>query len=337
MTVSKNKGKSKCRTQPATPQLPEQPAVNASGTETAPQSQCKKEVPRSANRTKLLNHKPPILLSRISFWDSFIQVVSTESDRAWRSRLRYRRGIIKVRVNRRRNIVAADVPSRKCLEELLGVTELCGIPVCARVPADRRYSTGYLHGVEGDPADDELLQCIESNVPVVSAVWNGNTVTLRFAGPAPSKHVCLFKLRCRVRPARPRPLQWLQCGRLGHVAASCRRANHCLRCGPPASAAICTYAQAGYSAPRPGPTPVHQQVGACSVLPSPASKSSPVTPAVTLSAEPVLTLRDDPRDAMIASLQLTLRAFSELLPSESSLKVIFLQAGGLQNTSSHHG
>ncbi|KAL3180793.1 hypothetical protein MRX96_037217 [Rhipicephalus microplus] len=40
------------------------------------------------------------------------------------------RGVIKVLVNSRRNIVAADVSSRECL---LGVMELCGIPVSTRI------------------------------------------------------------------------------------------------------------------------------------------------------------------------------------------------------------
>ncbi|KAH7934582.1 hypothetical protein HPB51_029053 [Rhipicephalus microplus] len=86
-----------------------------------------------------------------------------------------------------RNIVAADVTSQDCLEELLGVTERGGIPVSARIPADRGYSTGHLNGVEGDLADHRLLQGIESSVSEVSTVQGRNAVTLRFAGPVPPR------------------------------------------------------------------------------------------------------------------------------------------------------
>ncbi|KAH7985593.1 hypothetical protein HPB52_025535 [Rhipicephalus sanguineus] len=263
-SVRKKKGKSKRRRAPSTSQLPEKPAINASDTETASQSPCPKEVPRSANgtasshphasdpapedftlassrgarrRARALASSPvlpadPAVAGTVLFKPSAPNGAFMQSLRlALASALSSRPGVIKVRVNSRRNIVAADVSSGECIEELLGVTELCGIPVSARLPADRGYSTGYLHGVEGDLTDDDLLQSIESSVPLVSAARNGNTVTLRFAGPVPPEHVSLYKLRCRVRPARPRPLQCLQCGRVGHATATCRRANCCLRCG----------------------------------------------------------------------------------------------------------
>ncbi|KAL3247041.1 hypothetical protein MRX96_057279 [Rhipicephalus microplus] len=78
------------------------------------------------------------------------------------------RGVIKVRVNSHRNMLAADLSSQEYLEKLLGVTEPCGMPVSTRIPADRGYSAGYLRSVEGDLAGHELQQCIESSVPVVS-------------------------------------------------------------------------------------------------------------------------------------------------------------------------
>ncbi|KAH7964222.1 hypothetical protein HPB51_027542 [Rhipicephalus microplus] len=130
-----------------------------------------------------------------------------------------------------RNIVAADVTSQDCLEELLGVTERGGIPVSARIPADRGYSTGHLNGVEGDLADHRLLQGIESSVSEVSTVQGRNAVTLRFAGPVPPEHVSLIKMWCRVLPARPRSLQCMQCGRLGHATAICWHTKCCLHCG----------------------------------------------------------------------------------------------------------
>ncbi|KAL3210419.1 hypothetical protein MRX96_037170 [Rhipicephalus microplus] len=84
-----------------------------------------------------------------------------------------RPGVAAVRVNQKRNIVAADATTRECLEQLLTIKELKGIPVTAKKPADHRTSTGFLHGVEGVPAVDSLLPGIQSAVPVLSAAREG--------------------------------------------------------------------------------------------------------------------------------------------------------------------
>lgn len=142
-----------------------------------------------------------------------------------------RPGVAAIRVNHKRNIVAVDAKTRECLEQLLNITELRGIAVTAKEPADRQSSTGFLHGVDGEPANDNLLHGIESSVPVLSATRQGSTVTLRFAGPVPPEHVSLFRVHFWVRPARPRPLQCRQCGRFGHVVESCKWPSGCIRCG----------------------------------------------------------------------------------------------------------
>ncbi|XP_037520661.1 uncharacterized protein LOC125756110 [Rhipicephalus sanguineus] len=51
-------------------------------------------------------------------------------------------GVADIRVNHHRNIVAVDVTSQECLTLLLALTELRGIPVTAREPADRHTSMG---------------------------------------------------------------------------------------------------------------------------------------------------------------------------------------------------
>ncbi|KAH7934699.1 hypothetical protein HPB51_028936 [Rhipicephalus microplus] len=81
---------------------------------------------------------------------------------------------------------------RRVLEQLLNIKELKGIPVTAKEPADHKTSTGFLHGVDGEPAVDSLLPGIKSAVPVLSAAREGRTVTLRFAGPVPPEHVSLL-------------------------------------------------------------------------------------------------------------------------------------------------
>lgn len=140
-------------------------------------------------------------------------------------------GVAAIRVNQHRNVVAVDVSSQECLVKLLALTELKGIPVTARQPADRRTSMGFLHGVDGDAADENLLSGLQSAVRVLSASREGRTVTLRFEGPVPPDHVTLFRVRFPVRPARPRPLQCRQCGRYGHVRETCNWPDSCIRCG----------------------------------------------------------------------------------------------------------
>ncbi|KAL3204364.1 hypothetical protein MRX96_041235 [Rhipicephalus microplus] len=97
-----------------------------------------------------------------------------------------------IRVNQKRNIVAADATRRKCLEQLLTIKDLKGIPVTAKEPADHKTRTGFLHGVGGEPVADSLLPGIQSAVPVLSAAREGQTVTLRLASPVPPEHVSLF-------------------------------------------------------------------------------------------------------------------------------------------------
>ncbi|KAH8036176.1 hypothetical protein HPB51_018590 [Rhipicephalus microplus] len=142
-----------------------------------------------------------------------------------------RPGVAAIRVNQKRNIVAADATTRECLKQLLTIKELKGIPVTAKEPADQRTSTEFLHGVDGEPAADSLLPGIQSAVPVLSAAREGRTVTLRFAGLLPPEHMSPFLVRFPVRPARPHPLQCRQCGRFGHVKESCSWPGSCIRCG----------------------------------------------------------------------------------------------------------
>ncbi|KAL3214213.1 hypothetical protein MRX96_034983 [Rhipicephalus microplus] len=174
-----------------------------------------------------------------------------------------RPGVAAIRVNQKRNIVAADATTRECLEQLLNIRELKGIPVSAKEPADHKTSIGYLHGVDGEPAVDSLLPGIQSAVPVLSAAREGRTVTLRFAGPVPPEHVSLFLVRFPVRPARPRPLLCRQCGRFGHVKESCSWPGSCIRCGRTHPGESCK------------PTRCHSRGPACSYCPPEAGLLCP--------------------------------------------------------------
>ncbi|KAL3201160.1 hypothetical protein MRX96_043069 [Rhipicephalus microplus] len=76
--------------------------------------------------------------------------------------------VVAVRVNPRRNIVAADAASPECLRELLAITELNEIHVTTREPADRRISIGFVYGVDADLTNTELLRGIVSATPVTA-------------------------------------------------------------------------------------------------------------------------------------------------------------------------
>ncbi|XP_037501458.1 uncharacterized protein LOC119375352 [Rhipicephalus sanguineus] len=141
------------------------------------------------------------------------------------------RGVKEVRVNTKKNIVAADASTAEWMDRLLATSELAGIPVTARPPADRSQSSGVVQGVDGDYTDEALLAAVTSEVPVIAARRQGTSLILRFASPFPPARVHLFRMAFKVRPCRPRPLQCLRCGRYGHITAACRRLERCLRCG----------------------------------------------------------------------------------------------------------
>ncbi|KAH7943733.1 hypothetical protein HPB52_010992 [Rhipicephalus sanguineus] len=82
-----------------------------------------------------------------------------------------RPGVAAIRVNQHRNIVAVDVTFRGCLKQHLALTELQGIPVTAREPADHRSSVGFVHGVDGN-----LLMRVCCPAPCLRSPRTGDTL-----------------------------------------------------------------------------------------------------------------------------------------------------------------
>ncbi|KAH7958626.1 hypothetical protein HPB49_003387 [Dermacentor silvarum] len=142
-------------------------------------------------------------------------------------------GVKEVRVNTKKNIVAADAASPEWTEHLLATSEIAGMPVTARLPADRTQSSGVVQGVHGNYTDEYLLAAVSWKVRVVAAKRQGTTLVLRFATPYPPARIYIFSMPFEVRPSRPRPLQCLRCGCYGHATATCQRPVRCLRCGGP--------------------------------------------------------------------------------------------------------
>ncbi|XP_037576998.1 uncharacterized protein LOC119459253 [Dermacentor silvarum] len=276
-----------------------------------------------------------------------------------------RPGVVVVRVNHKRNIVAADTTTRECLEELMAVTELGGIAVTARLPAERGKSTGFLHGVDGEHTDEDLLRAIHSSVPVVSAA--------------------------RVRPARPRPLQCRQCGRFGHVTETCRWPTGCITCGkshaPGSSCQTvrCVNCGGPHAADTPA-CPMWQQERRVATImassttalsrravraavreeretgqtttpwarsfasvvkgaPAPARRPVPAPRAPrrqlpeppVAPAPPAAPPAQSTVDQLVANLLLTMQAVSSMLPADHPLRAICLQAVAVPATVNQHG
>ncbi|KAH8032677.1 hypothetical protein HPB51_000427 [Rhipicephalus microplus] len=87
-----------------------------------------------------------------------------------------------VRVNHRRNIVAADAVVPAYLSELLTIKELSSVAVTAREPADRRSSVGILHGLDSDLTDSELTTGLALTVPILAASKEGGAESGHAAG-----------------------------------------------------------------------------------------------------------------------------------------------------------
>lgn len=73
-------------------------------------------------------------------------------------------------------------------------------------------------------------------------------------------------------------------------------------------------------------------------MPAPRTKRRrPPGTTVQTGTVPPAQQSPDPRDQIIASLQLTLKAIGELLPPDSPLRALCLQAGGMPPVPPQHG
>ncbi|KAH6944063.1 hypothetical protein HPB50_001511 [Hyalomma asiaticum] len=87
--------------------------------------------------------------------------------------------------NAKKNVVAADAITPYRRDHLLATAELAGIPLNARMPADRTHSSGIVQGILGKYTEEELLAGVQSDVPVLAAKRQGTALVLRFAASTP--------------------------------------------------------------------------------------------------------------------------------------------------------
>ncbi|KAL3180402.1 hypothetical protein MRX96_008965 [Rhipicephalus microplus] len=121
--------------------------------------------------------------------------------------------------------------TRECLEQLLPFNKLRGIAASARESADHKRRTRLLHGVDGEPADDNLLPSIKSAVPVLAATREGRTDTLHFAGPVPLDYMTFFSGTVPSSASQASPFALSSVYRFCHVKESCSWPGSCIRCG----------------------------------------------------------------------------------------------------------
>lgn len=86
-----------------------------------------------------------------------------------------RPGVLAVRVNLRRNIVAVDAGCADTLRALLAATEICGLPVRGSEPTPRGQSAGLVFGVDSRRSVEQLTAAVRSPVPIASASLTGST------------------------------------------------------------------------------------------------------------------------------------------------------------------
>ncbi|XP_049274629.1 polycystic kidney disease protein 1-like 3 [Rhipicephalus sanguineus] len=101
-------------------------------------------------------------------------------------------GVVRVRVNFRRNVVAADTPTGSPLDPLLSISDICGIAVRARQAANNTCS-GIIFGIDTALGEEEIRENISSNLPVTSCSRSGHNIIVRFEGSKSPTEVALYK------------------------------------------------------------------------------------------------------------------------------------------------
>ncbi|KAK8775072.1 hypothetical protein V5799_010395 [Amblyomma americanum] len=108
-------------------------------------------------------------------------------------------GVCEVRINRRRNLVSADVLTEEARKRLLGITSLLYTSVHAfEAPPTDGY-IGAVHGVSREVPTSTIADSIESAVPVKSVRRGPHAVAVRFTAPPPD-HVFIAGMRFAAAP-----------------------------------------------------------------------------------------------------------------------------------------
>lgn len=143
--------------------------------------------------------------------------------------------IQEVRVNPRKNIIAVDTSDEKMVQTLLGLPQLCNVTVRAFVSQGANVTAGVISDVDLELSDDVLKSMIVCTPPcrVISARRLGfsKCVKILFVCEKLPNHIKAGLVRYLVRPFIPKPLQWRECLKLGHVQGFWTSVVVCAKCG----------------------------------------------------------------------------------------------------------
>lgn len=138
-----------------------------------------------------------------------------------------------MRINRAKNLIAVDVKSIGGVNKLVSLKCVCSVPVSAFLPAAKTACIGSIRVPDTSLDDAQLALKIRAPVPVTSVHRlgaNSETVKIVFSAASLPKWVHVGIAKFPVFVFKPKPTQCFNCGRFGHVGASCKRDQQCLKC-----------------------------------------------------------------------------------------------------------
>ncbi|KAK8768503.1 hypothetical protein V5799_015032 [Amblyomma americanum] len=96
-------------------------------------------------------------------------------------------GVLEVRINRRRYIIAADVASEESLAGLMGLRTLLNTPVRPFEASRPDGCLGTIFGVDPAVSDREITDTIEASVDIQNIRRRGDAVTIRSSAAPPEQ------------------------------------------------------------------------------------------------------------------------------------------------------
>ena len=114
-------------------------------------------------------------------------------------------------------------------------------------PGHRKMRRGIVKGIPVDFTEDDIVRGYEGNFEIEAVkrmkkkVKNAETnekewvdcqtVLITFAGQDLPSEIVIYKVKSKVEPYVPRPMQCFKCFRYGHTSKTCRGKDMCIMCG----------------------------------------------------------------------------------------------------------
>ncbi|KAH8019894.1 hypothetical protein HPB51_023177 [Rhipicephalus microplus] len=138
-------------------------------------------------------------------------------------------GIVRGRVNFRRNVVVADVAPATFLTNLFTITDISSIPVRAK-KASINTCSGVVYNMDSSIGTEHIMASVTSQLPIIECSRTGCRIIVTFSGPKLHADIELYKQRRSVRSLRPLPTQCTRSARYGHVEVTCTSTRRTVRC-----------------------------------------------------------------------------------------------------------